>query len=150
MADPNFDQWGAAFSPDGRWLANSTNETRRHEVLVRPFPNVDSWRRQISSDGGAWPRWARSGRELFYVKTPVVSATTGGEALMAIPIQAGATFTFGTPRRLFSASAYSSFFDVAADGRFLMIKLAGAGAAARPSIVVVSHWFDEVRERMGR
>jgi hypothetical protein len=54
-------------SSDGRWFAYQSNESGQFQVYVRPFPNVDDGRVQISSDGGARPMWARNGRELFYL-----------------------------------------------------------------------------------
>ena len=70
-------------SPDGRWLAYHSNESGRNEVYVRPFPNVDGGRWQISTGGGTRPLWARSGRELFYLDdngllTSVAVQTTPG------------------------------------------------------------------------
>ncbi len=53
------------FSPDGRWLAYSANDTGIFEVYVRPFPSSGGkW--QISSGGGFFPKWSPNGRELFY------------------------------------------------------------------------------------
>ena len=54
---------GPALSPDGRWLAYSSEETGRHEVFVLSFPEVDSPRVRISTDGGRRPVWAHSGRD---------------------------------------------------------------------------------------
>ena len=53
------------FSPDGRWLAYGSDESGRYEVYVRPFPGPGSkW--QVSSGGGRFPKWSRTGKELFY------------------------------------------------------------------------------------
>ena len=56
-----------AVSPDGRWLAYISDETGTNEVYVTSFPNMDSGRWQVSTDGGVMTFWTRSGRELFYV-----------------------------------------------------------------------------------
>jgi eukaryotic-like serine/threonine-protein kinase len=138
----------AEISPDGRWIAYDANESGRLEVYVRPFPAVDTGRWQISAEGGTRPMWARSGHELFFL--------TAGNRMMAVPVQAGpSAFTYAKPQPLFDARGYSftgvgRTFDISADGkRFLMIKDVPSGnAAARPSIIVVSHWFDEVKARM--
>jgi serine/threonine-protein kinase len=66
-------------SPDGRWLAYESNESGQFEIYVRPFPNVNDGRWQVSTGGGTTPVWNRSGRELFYL-------TPGGQALMAAAI----------------------------------------------------------------
>jgi hypothetical protein len=74
--------------------------------------------------------------------------------LIAVPVPAGASFTYGKPGVLFSLSPYygtgaGRTFDISPDGkRFLMVKSVGSVAAGHPSIVVVSHWFDEVKARM--
>lgn len=80
-------------SPDGRWLAYESNESGQFQIYVRPFPDVDAGRWQISPWGGTRPLWARDGRELFYV-TP-----TG--TLMAVPVDTATSFSAGTPVRLF-------------------------------------------------
>ena len=48
-------------SPDGRWLAYVSNEAGREEIYVRPFPDADSGRWLVSTDGGVEPVWAHSG-----------------------------------------------------------------------------------------
>ena len=60
-----FNEGGARFSPDGRWLAYVSNESGRYEVYVRPFPGPGEGR-PVSLEGGTEPVWARSGAELFY------------------------------------------------------------------------------------
>ena len=151
IADPRFNQFSGEISPDGRWIAYSSNESSRFEIYVRPFPAVESGRWQISSEGGTEPVWSRSGRELFFL--------TAENRMAAVPVPAGAAltnggFTYGKPQLLFDASLYVRDVtirpDISADGkRFLMVKVvAGGDKAARPSIVVVSHWFDEVKARM--
>ena len=54
-------------SPDGRWIAYASNESGQFQVFVRPFPNVNEGRWQISPEGGTRPAWARDGKELFYL-----------------------------------------------------------------------------------
>ena len=62
-----FNEQGAAVSPDGRWFAYQSNISGEREVYVRPFPDADSERHPISTNGGTSPRWAPDGSELFYV-----------------------------------------------------------------------------------
>ena len=88
-----FDEQNAEVSPDGRWVAYQSNESGEYEVYVRPFPQVDGGRWQVSTGGGARPAWARNGRELFYL--------VGSGRMMAVPIQPGATFAAGNPQLLF-------------------------------------------------
>lgn len=64
VASPFLERW-ARFSPDGRWLAYSSNESGRPEVYVRLFPGPGGkW--QISSGGGNFPVWSQTRKELLY------------------------------------------------------------------------------------
>ena len=145
-----FDGALAEFSPDGRYLAYHSveGEPGPREVYVRPFPHVDSGRWQISTKGGSRPAWARSGRELFYLDA--------SNALTAVPVQtSGSTFSAGKPTKVFDARYSTPLpprpYDVSADGkRFLMLKDSAAGDpnATPASMVVVEHWFEELKQRV--
>ena len=67
VVTPQFDEAAIALSPDGQWLAYESNETGRTEVFIRPFPDTDRGKIQVSNNGGVAPLWAPSGREFFYV-----------------------------------------------------------------------------------
>jgi hypothetical protein len=118
---PPFDELNAEVSPNDHWLAYESNESGRPEIYVRPFPNVDADRPQVSTNGGTQPLWARNGQELFYESMGT---------LMRVPLKTGATFERGTPEKVFDASPYlvrprggqpGRMYDVSADGkRFLM------------------------------
>ena len=99
------------FSPDGKWIAYQSNDSSRFEIYVQPFPGPGG-KVQVSTGGGARPKWSRDGRELFY---------RTGTRLMAVEVHSGPTFTISTPRVLFDAQ-YAPSYDVAADGRFLMVR----------------------------
>ena len=123
---------GAALSPDGRWLAYSFDGTGRDEIYVGAYPGLSEPMR-ISSNGGSDPVWAKSGRELYYLE---------GRNMMAVPVpvQTTSVFRVGPATKLFESHAGGVFpnvsYDVAADGRFLMIK------GGTPSLVVqvVLNW----------
>jgi eukaryotic-like serine/threonine-protein kinase len=132
-------------SPDGHWIAYQSNESGTDQVYVRPFPEVDSGRWQVSTVGGTKPLWARNSREIFFV------ASDGG--FMSVPVQAGATFTFGNATRLFDTTPYlvTSFqgrsFDVSPDGRrFLMLKNIEQPIAAQINVIV--NWFTELKQKV--
>lgn len=82
-----------AFSPDGRWIAYCSDESGRFEVYVRSFTDggavttAGKW--QVSTTGGAFSRWRRDGKELFF------NAPDG--KLMAVPVKADSTFEAGIP-----------------------------------------------------
>jgi Tol biopolymer transport system component len=137
-----FNEGGAAFSPDGRWLAHSSDESGRTEVYVQPFPGPGGkW--QISTEGssgtaGSGPRWAGNGRELFY---------RIGNKMMVVDIKTEPAFTAGKPRLLFEGQ-FAGGGDVAPDGqRFLMIQ---AVEPEQPptQINVVLNWFEELKRRV--
>ena len=131
-----------ALSPDGRWLAYTSNRSGRKDVYVAPFPSATS-ARLVSRYGGSEVRWARSGRELFY---------KGERELMVVPITPGAAFVAGTPRPLFDLSGFRSArnrpqFDVSPDGqRFLMIREPSDEETGK--VVYVEHWFPELRGKV--
>jgi len=85
-------QGGGFVSPDGRWLAYQSDETGQAEVYVQSFP-VPGLKTRVSPDGGVYPIWTRSGREMLYGR---------GSVLMAVSIEAGEDLRPGTPRRLFT------------------------------------------------
>jgi eukaryotic-like serine/threonine-protein kinase len=100
-------------SPDGRWLAYLSTESKRAEIYVVSFPQPGGkW--QISTNGGIDPVWSRDGRELYYY-------SLDGK-IMAVEIKPGAQFQFGVPKPLFAINLASTnvSFDVSKDGRFLL------------------------------
>ena len=142
-----FDENGAAFSPDGRWIAYTSAEGGRDDVYIRPFPNVGAARWQVSTSGGTGPRWSNDGRELYYLSTE-----TGGAALRltltAVPVQTGASVTFGAPVPIGVVTSGARGYDVAPDGRFLVVQPASASGPTQPRIVVVRNWLDEVKSKL--
>jgi hypothetical protein len=134
---PFFEGEGA-FSPDGRYLAYSSDESGRQEIWVRPFPaGPGKW--QISTEGGVSPRWALSG-ELFY---------KNGDKMMAAELTTQPGFAVGKPRVLFEGRYETGVgtFDVSADGqRFLMVKASEEQAATQVNVVL--NWFEELRRRV--
>jgi eukaryotic-like serine/threonine-protein kinase len=134
-------QTNADLSPDGKWIAYQSNESGRDEVYVRPFPSVDGGRWQLSTSGATRPVWARNGRELFYLD--------GTLHLVAVPVQTGATFISGSPAILFelpsAPTATARSYDVAPDGRFLVIKFPQNDKTSNtPALNVVLNWTDEL------
>ena len=66
LVSTKFDEGAPVISPDGRWLAYTSNESGQYEVFVVPFPNTGATKWAVSSHGGTEARWSHSGRELFY------------------------------------------------------------------------------------
>ena len=137
------DEYGAAVSPDGRWLAYHSDETGRSEVYVRDRSGSGA-RWQVSATGGEEPHWSHDGRELYFRM---------GNRLMAAAIDAGTTFQSATPRLLFEgvynlrSDSLRSYDVDPKTGRFLMIRPAD-DSAVTPAIRVVVNWFEELRGQM--
>jgi hypothetical protein len=120
IANTPFDEAMAQLSPDGRWVAYQTNESGRFEIVVQPFPDPGGkW--QVSSGGGAAPRWRADGKEIYFLAPDAT--------MMAVAVTAsGPTFEAGTPVGLFrtrivgggSPMLTRPQYAVARDGRFLI------------------------------
>jgi dipeptidyl aminopeptidase/acylaminoacyl peptidase len=124
------------FSPDGRRVAYQSNELGRSEIFVVDYPGPGGkW--QVSVNGGALPRWSRDGRELFFAN---------GSSLMPVDVDAGPAFQAGTPRALVERPHQIFEYDVAPDGRFLMLRPAADGQARELHVVI--NWIDELRRRV--
>jgi serine/threonine-protein kinase len=130
-----FNESGGAFSPDGRWLAYQSEETGRSEVYIQSVAGRGKLR--VSSNGGEWPVWSKDGREVFYMS---------GEDLVAVSLERREPLRTGRSRVLFSGT-YGRGFDVAQDGRFLMI-LAEKAEAPPSRLNIVLNWFDELKRQV--
>jgi len=127
-------QAGAALSPDGRWLAYTSNVTGASEIWVQPYPGPGS-PILVSPHGGMDPHWAPNGRNLYYLEN---------RKLMAVAVDVGKpAFTFTPAAFLFDIPAPAASFpvqsyDVAKDGRFIMGKAVSTGASS--PITVILNW----------
>jgi len=127
-------------APDSRWLAYQSNETGRFEIYVRPFPGSGG-RVQVSASGGTEAIWGRDGRSLYYRgpdgEVIKVSVTTG------VSFSIGNRVTLATGDYLVDAT--HPYWDVAPDGRLLMLRRAGDPAQA----IVVHDWASEFTNARG-
>ena len=136
-----FDELMPRFSPDGHWVAYTSNETGVPEVFVRPFPGPGG-RTQISTAGGTEPVWAPDGRRLFYIS---------GSHLTSATLTSGSTLVVASRETLFSANSIlgniHANYDVAKDGRhFLMVRSVGN----QSDLTVVLHWLEDAKRRVAR
>ena len=137
-----FSEPNAEISPDGRWIAYQSNASGRDEIYVRPFPNVDEGRWQVSRDGGTRPLWAPDGGELFY--------QSSNWQLMAVRVETEPGFTPGNAAvlsdgRYFTEAAgvVGRTYDISPDGeRFLMIEENAGGDSTE--FILVLNWFQEL------
>jgi Tol biopolymer transport system component/predicted Ser/Thr protein kinase len=132
-----------SFSPNGRWLAYSSNESGQEEVVIQSYPDPGRAHRQVSIGGGTEPMWTKQGRELVY---------RNGDTTFAAAVDP-ATGETGRPGALFVgpydfAAIGPRSYDVTPDGRrFLMVRYAPENEPRQVSLVL--DWFGELRSRMG-
>jgi serine/threonine protein kinase/Tol biopolymer transport system component len=131
------------FSPDGHWVAYSSNESGRWQVYVAPFPGPGG-KYQISTDGGQQPRWRRDGKELFFLSRD--------KKLMAVPVKVGTTLEFGAPTVLFQTRAREPLsaeeifsYDVSANGQRFLVDV--NSEESNPATVnIVLNWTSELQK----
>jgi Tol biopolymer transport system component len=121
-------------SPDGKWLAYSSNETGQVEIYIRPFPGPGG-ATQISLNGGDQPQWSADGRELYYRDGQHMIAATIREGVVT-----GRTALFEDTFDMSNATNY----DVLKDGKFIMMR--SRGEAVRLEILV--NWLPEIQRRV--
>lgn len=123
--------WSAVISPDGRNVAFASDASGRFEVYVARWPSL-AQRTAVSTRGGLFPRWSRDSKELFFWQ---------GTTLMAVAITP--SLQLQIPQPLFSGYFFGvgrdASFDVAADGRFLMVK--SDERAQLTQIAVLQNWI---------
>jgi eukaryotic-like serine/threonine-protein kinase len=134
-------QFGGTLSADERFMAYVSDETGRSEVFATPFPGAGN-KRQLTSDGGTEPIWSPTGKEIFY---------RVGDRMMALPVTTTPSLVVGPPRLLFegrfvSGPAGEPAYDVAPDGRFLMLRT--VGEEPKRELRVVLNWFSELQQRV--
>lgn len=131
LRNSEFNEWHPRVSPDGKWLAYMSNESKRNEVYVVGFPALNG-RWQVSVNGGALPVWSRDGRELYFIGPD--------RKLMAVPVKSGDQFQPGIPQPLFDVrlGQTNPSYDVSADGRFLIATPIEQQAVTTPLRVVLN------------
>jgi Tol biopolymer transport system component len=127
-----FDEEHGRFSPDGRWVAYTSNESGRQEVYVQPFPATGA-KFQVSSGGGREPHWRKDGTELFYIGE--------GRTLTAVSVKLGSkSFQADQAKHLFPLSISSTFiigrsYEVSNDGQRFLTPIIPDGGSASPLTV---------------
>lgn len=135
-------EFSGNFSPDGRWIAYSSDESGRFEVYVQAFPLTQGkW--QVSTGGGGMPVWGKDGKELFYLAPD--------KKLMAVDVKGtGTSFEQGIPQPLFDADvdnfASVNRYTVSRDGKRFLINTSVEGTSAKP-IMVVMNWTAEITKK---
>ena len=144
--ESNSNEFHADVSPEGRWMAYTTDESGQMEVYVTAFPNVFETRVKISQDGGLTPQWGADGRELFF--------QTRDGTIMVVEIETEPTISRGTPVPVFDEPYWIAgvdfsprAFDISRDGQRLLVIKEDATTDAtgeEPEIHVVLNWTEEL------
>jgi serine/threonine-protein kinase len=150
LLSSRFNESHPEFSPDGHWLAYASDESGRSEIHVRPYPGPGPTM-VISTDGGTAPVWARNGQQLFYL-APAQPAGKAALRMMAVAVELGTEISTGRPRALFetnlSPGASIRNYDVARDGRFLIVQYHERPPIRPAQIVLVQNWLEELKRRV--
>jgi Tol biopolymer transport system component len=126
----DFSESDAVLSPNRRWLAYSSDLSKRQEIYVETFPTRGD-KLQISVNGGSLPRWSRDGKELYFIAPD--------RRLMAVEVKAGPKFERGVPKSLFETRLpINGRYDVSKDGRFLVPTLLDSGGTV--SMTAIVNW----------
>jgi Tol biopolymer transport system component len=139
LLQTEFTERRGQFSPDGRWIVYTSDESGREEVYVAAFPGPGG-KRRVSTAGGIFPRWR--GKEIFYLTTD--------NKLMAAEVNAqGTALKVGAVRALFEfrpASVTAAYpYDVTTDGQRFLINPAVEQSASAP-ITLVQNWTAGVKK----
>jgi serine/threonine protein kinase/Tol biopolymer transport system component len=142
-----FSETQAKFSPDGKWVAYSSNESGAVEIYVRPFPASTGGKWLVSNGGGRQARWRRDGKELFYV------APNGDMMSVDVKSTAG-TLEASTPKVLFHPPILGGQgggptaawrYDVSRDGQRFLINAATEEKTSTP-VTVTTHWTELLKK----
>ncbi len=127
------DERDGMFSPDGHWIAYTSNESGRYEVFVQRFPEEGGRRYPVSSQGGSNPAWRSDGKELFYI--------TGDGRLTAVPVTLGdSSLDFGRAESLFQVQTGRIFrlYELSPDGKRILLETPVVTGGA--GITVLLNW----------
>ena len=132
-------EFGPVISPDGHWLAYTSNESGRREIWVLPFPGPGGKKIQISTDGGSEAVWSRSRPELYFRNGNKMMAVD----ISSLPDKVGPARVLFEGQYTFSDTGRAGY-DVAKDGRFLMVQPVEP-EQPNTQINLVINWFEELK-----
>ncbi|HUA22271.1 MAG TPA: protein kinase [Bryobacteraceae bacterium] len=141
-----FNELQGKFSPDGKWVSYTSNETGTNEIYVRPFPASSGGKWLVSNGGGTQARWRPDGKELFYV------ARDG--TLMAVDVNTSSGFQAGVPKALFrtrisgglgGAPGVAWRWDISKDGKRFLVN-SSSEEKSSPPVTVTTDWTGMLRK----
>ena len=141
----DFIEGQGSFSPDGRWIAYTSNESGRPEIYVRPFissgssgPSLGEGKWQVSKNGGNVARWRNDGKEIIF-------RGSNGSPMTVDVDGTGAAFQMGAPKQLFPAPPNNGWNATSDGKRFLMVVPPGQQNTQAP-ITVVLNWQADLKK----
>jgi Tol biopolymer transport system component len=151
LATRGVEEFDPALSPNGQWLAYTSDESSKREVFVRPYPAVNERKLAVSTGGGAAPRWVLDGKALVYLQSQA-----GAVRVMRVDVSYTPGFRLGPAKEVWEVPPGDlgnvfpvPGFDATRDGRRLLgVKLEDPTPLPPKLIDVVQDWFDELRARM--
>ena len=151
VTSPDADELQPDISPDGRWLAYASDETGVTQIYVRPFPDVQSGRWQVTSGSGfaVAPRWSRDGARLFYWT----------DDLMSVGVDTSNGFSVGTPvdhfpflatPGLIGSTIVGGIYDIGVDDQSVVMArmLSFSSDSGEPELILVQNFFQELERRV--
>jgi serine/threonine-protein kinase len=130
-------EFGGIFSPDGRWLTYSSDESGKQEIYVVAFPKKEG-KQQISNGGGFGGGFSRNGKELLY---------GNGTSIMVVDVKAGSTFDFSVPRKLCTVPPNIGVQDISLDGTRFLSLVFPLKRNTVSHLDVVTEWFEVVKSK---
>lgn len=135
-------EYTGRFSPDGRWIAYSSDESGKFEVFVQAFP-VTSGKWQVSVGGGAAPIWSKDGKEIFYLASD--------KKLMSVDVKtAGGSIEQGVPKQLFSTDVDNyqlpNRYTISRDGKRFLVNNGVESTGTKP-IAIVLNWMADTKTK---
>jgi hypothetical protein len=135
-----YNEHSPAISPDGKWIAYTSDQTDRNEIWITPYPGPGQ-KEKVSINGGVGALWSPDGHELFYRE---------GYKMIAVSIQTTPSLNLGIPEVLFENQDYIHiwnipYYDIHSDGdKFVMVK---DEETSLNRINIVINWFEELKEQ---
>jgi dipeptidyl aminopeptidase/acylaminoacyl peptidase len=131
-ANTPFSESSGNFSPDGRYIVYTSDESGQTDVYVI---NTDGGgKTQISTKGGLFPRWSRDGKEIFYVSVD--------RMLTSVDVLSGTTFQVSAPHPLFPinvAPLGGPAYDVSPDRQRFIVAVP-VPPRIPPALTIVTNW----------
>jgi eukaryotic-like serine/threonine-protein kinase len=153
IATSRFEEYSPTQSPDGRWVAYVSEESGQQEVFVRPFPNAQAARWQVSRAGGSEPVWAHNGRELFYRNAAfdlvaAEVATTPSFRVVGEHVLFSTRDYLPIRNSLNQSMAYNRGYTASPDDRSFLFVRPRPGAQSQ--LIMVTNWFEELKAKVGK